>query len=113
MRSKRSAFFLSCGGNTMVVVMKKSAKENDVARVLAKIESLKLTSHVSKGKIRTIVGVVGENRGVDPCTFECLEGVERVVPLLGPFKLASRDFKSEDTVFPLTVPILGARRSSS
>lgn len=94
----------------MVVVMKKGAKENDVARVLAKIESLKLTSHLSKGKIRTIVGVVGENRGVDPTVFESLEGVERVVPLLGPFKLASRDFKSEDTVFSIDGAHIGSKK---
>jgi 3-deoxy-7-phosphoheptulonate synthase len=94
----------------MVVVMKKGAKENDVARVLAKIESLQLTAHLSKGKIRTIVGVVGENRGVDPNTFESLEGVERVVPLLGPFKLASRDFKSEDTVFSIDGAQIGSKK---
>jgi 3-deoxy-7-phosphoheptulonate synthase len=94
----------------MVVVMKKSAKENDVARVLAKIEALSLTAHLSKGRIRTIVGVVGENRGVDPSVFECLEGVERVVPLLGPFKLASRDFKSEDTVFSIDGSQIGSKK---
>jgi 3-deoxy-7-phosphoheptulonate synthase len=94
----------------MVVVMRKSAKENDVARVLAKIESLGLTSHLSKGKIRTIVGVVGENRGVEPGTFECLDGVERVVPLLGPFKLASRDFKTEDTVFAIDGSQIGGKK---
>ncbi len=94
----------------MVVVMRKSAKENDVARVLAKIESLGMTSHLSKGKIRTIVGVVGENRGVEPSVFECLEGVERVVPLLGPFKLASRDFKAEDTVFSIDGCQIGSKK---
>jgi 3-deoxy-7-phosphoheptulonate synthase len=94
----------------MVVVMRKSAKENDVARVLAKIESLGMTAHLSKGKIRTIVGVVGENRGVEPSTFECLEGVERVVPLLGPFKLASRDFKAEDTVFSIDGSQIGSKK---
>ncbi len=94
----------------MVVVMKKSAKENDVARVLTKIETLGLTAHLSKGKIRTIVGVVGENRGVEPSTFECLEGVERVVPLLGPFKLASRDFKTENTVFSIDGAQIGSKK---
>jgi 3-deoxy-7-phosphoheptulonate synthase len=94
----------------MVVVMKKSAKESDIARVLAKIELVGCNAHLSKGKIRTIVGVVGENRGVDPSVFESLEGVERVVPLLGPFKLASRDFRSEDTVFSIDGSQIGGKK---
>lgn len=94
----------------MVVVMKKSAKESDVAKILAKIESVGCNPHLSKGKIRTIVGVVGENRGVDPCVFESMEGVERVVPLLGPFKLASRDFRAEDTVFPIDGTQIGGKK---
>jgi 3-deoxy-7-phosphoheptulonate synthase len=109
MRSKRSAFFIF-GGKNMVVVMKKSAKENEVARVLGKIEALGLNAHLSKGKIRTIIGVVGENNGVEPSMFESLEGVERVVPLLGPFKLASRDFKSEDTVFSIDGSQIGTKK---
>jgi 3-deoxy-7-phosphoheptulonate synthase len=94
----------------MVVVMKKEAKEGQVSRVLAKIEDLGLTAHVSRGKIRTIVGVVGDNNGVEPHSFESLAGVERVVPLLGPFKLASRDFKKEDTVFSIDGAHIGSKK---
>jgi 3-deoxy-7-phosphoheptulonate synthase len=94
----------------MVVVMKKDAKEGMVARVLAKIENLGMKAHVSRGKIRTIVGVVGDNSAVEPANFECLDGVERVVPLLGPFKLASRDFKKEDTVFSIDGSQIGGKK---
>jgi len=94
----------------MVVVMKKSATESEISRVLGKIENLGLTSHLSRGKIRTIIGVVGDNQGVEPSTFESCPGVERVVPLLGPFKLASRDFKSEDTVFSIDGAQIGGKK---
>jgi len=94
----------------MVIVMKKSATEQDVARVLSKVEGFGMKTHLSRGKIRTIVGVVGENRGVDPTAFESLSGVERVVPLLGPFKLASRDFRSEDTVFSIDGSSIGGKK---
>ncbi|MBI5572302.1 MAG: 3-deoxy-7-phosphoheptulonate synthase [Desulfomonile tiedjei] len=94
----------------MVVVMKKVATESDISRVLGKIENLGLTSHLSRGKIRTIIGVVGDNQGVEPSTFESCPGVERVVPLLGPFKLASRDFKSEDTVFSIDGAQIGGKK---
>jgi 3-deoxy-7-phosphoheptulonate synthase len=109
MRSKRSASFFF-GGKKMVVVMKKEASESQVARVLGKIEDLGLTAHLSRGKIRTIVGVVGDNSSVECTTFECLAGVERVVPLLGPFKLASRDFKKENTVFSIDGAQIGGKR---
>lgn len=94
----------------MVVVMKKEAKEGMVSKVLAKIEALGLIAHVSRGKIRTIIGVVGDNSSVGPEAFECLDGVERVVPLLGPFKLASRDFKKEDTVFSIDGSHIGSKK---
>ena len=94
----------------MVIVMKKEAKENQVSKVLNKIESLGLKSHLSRGKIRTIVGVVGDNTAVDTSSLESLDGVERVVPLLGPFKLASRDFKKEDTMFSIDGSQIGGKK---
>jgi len=94
----------------MVVVMKKDATEAQVSRVLSKVESLGLTSHLSRGKIRTIVGVVGDNSGFDGDSLACLDGVERVVPLLGPFKLCSRDFKKENTVFSIDGSQIGDKK---
>ncbi|MDQ7784452.1 MAG: 3-deoxy-7-phosphoheptulonate synthase [Desulfomonilaceae bacterium] len=94
----------------MVIVMKKEAGEGLVSKVLAKVESLGLTAHLSRGKIRTIVGVVGDNSAVEPDSFACLDGVERVVPLLGPFKLASRDFKKENTVFSIDGSQIGDKK---
>ncbi len=94
----------------MIVVMRKSAKEEEISRVLAKVESLGMSSHRSKGKIRTIIGVVGDNSGVERATFESLSGVERVVPLLGPFKLASRDFQTDDTVVSVKGNRIGGKK---
>jgi 3-deoxy-7-phosphoheptulonate synthase len=103
-------FFFFARRKKMVVVMKREAKEAQVAKVLNRIETLGMRAHVSKGKIRTIVGVVGDNTGVECSAFECLDGVERCVPLLGPFKLASRDFKKEDTVFPIDGSHIGGKK---
>lgn len=94
----------------MVIVMKKNVSEGVVSRVLEKIDGLGLTAHLSRGKIRTIVGVVGDNTATNADTFESLEGVERVVPLLGPFKLASRDFKEENTVFSIDGSQIGDKK---
>ena len=94
----------------MVIVMKKEATERQVAQVLSKIETLGLKSHLSKGDIRTIIGVVGDNTQVECSVFECLVGVEQVVRLLGPFKLASRDFKKEDSVFSVNGSKIGGKK---
>lgn len=94
----------------MVIVMKKEATERQLSRVLARVEEVGMQPHLSRGKIRTIIGVVGDNNSQSPDSFESLEGVERVVPLLGKFKLASRDFKKENTVFSIDGAKIGDKR---
>jgi 3-deoxy-7-phosphoheptulonate synthase len=56
---------------------------------------------LSQGEERTIIGIIGDERPVNKELFERMEGVEKVLRVLPPFKLASRDFKPEDTVVPL------------
>ena len=85
----------------MVIVMQAGASEEELAAVLDRIESLGLAPHVSKGEERTIVGLIGDERPVEDGTFEALSGVERVVRILHPAKLASRDFHPEDRVISL------------
>ncbi len=94
----------------MVVVMKKNANENQISRVLFKIEALGSKAHLSRGNIRTIIGVVGDNSNIEPGVFESLDGVERVVPLLGPFKLASRDFRKENSSFSINGSQIGGKK---
>jgi len=94
----------------MVVLMKKGANENQISRVLFKIEALGSKAHLSRGNIRTIIGVVGDNSKIEPGVFESLDGVERVVPLLGPFKLASRDFRKENSVFSIDGSQIGGQK---
>ena len=85
----------------MVIVMQAGATEEELAAVLDRIESLGLAPHVSRGEERTIVGLIGDERPVEDGTFEALSGVERVVRILHPAKLASRDFHPEDRVIEL------------
>jgi 3-deoxy-7-phosphoheptulonate synthase len=86
----------------MVIVMHAHATEEELAAVIGRIEALGLQGHVSSGTERTIVGVIGDERPIDPEVFEVLPGVERVVRILHPFKLASRDFHPEDRVIELS-----------
>jgi len=81
-----------------MIVMKAHASDEDLASVVQRVESLGFRAHVSRGAERTVVGVVGDERTVEPESFEVLPGVERVVRILHPFKLASRDFHPDDRV---------------
>ena len=85
----------------MVIVMQAHASEPEVAALIAKIESLGFTAHVSAGSERTIVGVIGDERPIEPVVFEAFPGVERVVRILAPYKLASREFHPDDRVIAL------------
>jgi 3-deoxy-7-phosphoheptulonate synthase len=85
----------------MVIVMRAHAAEHEVEAVRRRVEDLGFRAHTSSGSERTIIGVIGDERPIDPEVFEVLAGVERVVRILKPFKLASRDFHPEDRVISL------------
>lgn len=85
----------------MIVVMDAHAGEEEVQAVVERVDSLGLQPRVLRGVERTVVAVIGDERPVDPSVLEALAGVERVVPILHPFKLASREFHPEDRVIEL------------
>ena len=85
----------------MIVIMNPSATMRDKSAVIARAEDLGFKVHLSEGKERTIIGIIGNDRVINREQIELMTGVERVVPILKPFKLASREFKASDTVFPL------------
>ena len=74
------------------------------------IESLGFNAHLSSGEERTIIGVIGDERPVEPETFEMLDGVERAVRILHPFKLASRDFHPDDSVVKINGVSVGGNQ---
>lgn len=94
----------------MVIVMKMGATEEQVNSVVKRIEELGFNPHLSEGKEHTIIGVIGDERPVDQGLFELLDGVERIVPILKPFKLASLDFKKEGTIVPINGVAIGGER---
>ena len=94
----------------MIIVMKMGAKQEEIEEVVAHIQALGFGTHLSQGKERTIIGVIGDERPLSPESLELLPGVERVMRVLHPFKLASRDFKPEDTVIPLNGERIGGRK---
>ncbi|MCU0584374.1 MAG: 3-deoxy-7-phosphoheptulonate synthase [Syntrophales bacterium] len=83
----------------MIIVMKRNATDAQVDRVVEWIESVGYRAHLSRGTEKTIIGAVGDARGREQIkSVGHLPGVESVVPILKPYKLASREFREQDTV---------------
>ena len=83
----------------MMIVMTPHATPEQIDSVLDHIKTEGFQPHRSDGKEQTVIGVVGiVDRDVDPRQFEVLDGVAKVVRISSPFKLASRQFKEEDTI---------------
>jgi 3-deoxy-7-phosphoheptulonate synthase len=83
----------------MIIVMKSKAEKREVDNVLAWIKSAGYEPHVSQGVERTIIGCIGDERGkVVLKAAENMPGVEKVMPILQPYKLASRETKEGNTV---------------
>jgi 3-deoxy-7-phosphoheptulonate synthase len=74
------------------------ASDEAIARVQSEIERMGSRPHLSRGKFRTVIGAVGEEGKIDENHLASLDGVEKVVPILKPYKLASREFHEEDSV---------------
>jgi 3-deoxy-7-phosphoheptulonate synthase len=81
----------------MIVVMKSGATQKQIDHVIERIEQLGLRSHVIVGTERTVVAALGEKRDGAKQALETGEGVEKVVPILAPYKMASTEVKKERT----------------
>jgi len=84
----------------MIVVMSKDSGEKEIAAVVKRLEAAGLKGHLSKGMERTVIGVVGIASVLPDLreTLVLMPGVEDVVPISKPYKLASREFQPHDTV---------------
>ncbi|MFH1045810.1 MAG: 3-deoxy-7-phosphoheptulonate synthase [Candidatus Omnitrophota bacterium] len=81
----------------MIIVLRPGASQAQVEHIVEKVKKLGLTPWVSKGVERTIIGVIGEEDVLRIQPLEVFPGVEKVIPILTPYKLVSRDFQKEDS----------------
>src|SRR5271169_3174606 len=77
--------------------MASHAPQESIDRVVREIERMGCQPHLSQGRFRTVIGAVGEEASIDQNHLASLDGVEKVVPIMKPYKLASREFHEEDT----------------
>jgi len=95
----------------MIVEMKTGATNEDIHRVVERAESLGLGIQMNYGTNKTVVAILGSITGQLPSdTFAVLPGVETVVRIMKPYKLASREFKAEDSVITVDGVEIGAKR---
>ncbi len=97
----------------MIVVMKPGASPQQIEHVSKLVREMGLKEHVIVGTERTVVAVIGDDRFKDRAAMETIDGVDKVVPILAPYKMASREVKSQRTLVPLgksPAMLLGGRR---
>src|SRR3989442_12952123 len=78
--------------------MDPNAPQAAIERVVGEIEKMGAAAHLSRGQFRTVIGAVGEEGNIDQNHLASLDGVEKVVPIMKPYKLASREFHEDDSV---------------
>ena len=94
----------------MIIVLKPDHQEDDLHRLIRRLEDLGLRAHISKGEHRTIVGAIGDERILREVPLESMPGVESVLPILKPYKLVSREFKPDDTVIKVNGEEIGGQK---
>jgi 3-deoxy-7-phosphoheptulonate synthase len=94
----------------MIIIMKMGASQEEIQGVIQRVESVGYRTHLSEGEERTIIGVIGDERPLDKESLGRMLGVERIVPILRPFKLASRDFHPSDSVFQINGHSIGSQK---
>ena len=82
----------------MIVVMSHRASDSEIEAVLTRLEKIGFQIHLSRGVERTIIGAIGDRSTVGEISLEAMPGVEKVVPIIQPYKLASRTFQEHNTV---------------
>ena len=95
----------------MIIVLKAGTQESDIQDVCRRVETLGLRPHVSRGEQRTLIGAIGDDRFKARLSgLAALECVESLVPILQPFKLASREVRAADTVVTVHGVAVGGGR---
>jgi 3-deoxy-7-phosphoheptulonate synthase len=94
----------------LVIVMKHGATDEQIQHVVDRLHEFKLREHISKGEERTLIGAIGDERVLNTIPLEAMPGVEKVMAVLAPYKLASREFQPEDTVIKIDGVEIGGKK---
>jgi 3-deoxy-7-phosphoheptulonate synthase len=96
-----------------IIVLKKGATGKELRHIVKKLEKRGFSAHISKGTERTVIGVIGDTSKItedESNAFGSMSGVEKIHRIIQPFKLASRDFRSKDTVIRVGRNSIGGKK---
>ncbi|PHO06769.1 3-deoxy-7-phosphoheptulonate synthase [Thermoanaerobacterium thermosaccharolyticum] len=93
----------------MVIVMKPNATEKQISDVSNLLLSLDLKPHISRGEERVVIGVIGDKKKLKEKNVELMEGVEKVIPIVESYKLASRTFNPVSTIVDVNGASIGGK----
>ncbi len=96
-----------------IIVLRQDASEEDMRHVVKKLEGRGLKAHISTGTERTIIGVIGDTSKIteeEEDAFRAASGVENVLRILKPYKLASREFRKENTEIDVRGVVIGGKK---
>jgi 3-deoxy-7-phosphoheptulonate synthase len=96
-----------------IIVLKPEATKKDLRYIIKKLEKRGFNSNISKGTERTVIGVIGDTSKIteeESRSFESLPGVEKVHRIIQPFRLASRDFRPENTTIRVGRHVIGGKK---
>ena len=85
----------------MIVVLKSNATEEQIRHIVEKTKKLGLKPNISRGVERTVIGLIGPEDVLRVTPLEIFPGVEKVIPVLAPYRLVSREFKKENSVIKI------------
>jgi 3-deoxy-7-phosphoheptulonate synthase len=94
----------------MIIVLKPEATQAEIDHVVGKIESAGLKAHISRGVERTVIGAIGDETALRELPLEVVPGVDRVLPIMKPFKLVSREFRKENSLIDVRGVPVGGRK---
>lgn len=94
----------------MVIVMKPDASADDIRHVIARVEQMGLKSILLEGAKRNVIAAIGDKRDIPKDFWAASPGVERVVPILAPYKMASRELKASTTEVRIDHATLGGKK---
>ncbi len=86
----------------MILILRNGATDQEVDHVIDRVEAMGLTAHLSRGTFRTIVGIIGDEDKLRETPLRAISGVADVIPVLPPYKLASRDAHPKDSVVDIS-----------
>lgn len=91
----------------MIVVMQHTATPENIQRVVKRLEHEGFQIHLSQGVARTVIGAIGDRTRIPGLAIEAMAGVEKVVPILQPYKLVSREFQPESSEIRMGNLVIG------